>query len=153
MLIRLVRIHFGPNSTLGVLELGGHKFCYSLEDKVRDGPKVPGQTAIPEGNYDVVIDYSNRFKRRMPHVLGVPNFEGIRIHAGNTDKDTEGCILVGEAWDINEETRDYELRRSRDCFDSLFKLLDDTIGRGGQIRLSVMTQQQAFTNPGILGGE
>ncbi len=56
-----------------------------------------GVSCIPEGEYKVVIDYSNRFQKWLPHVLNVPDRDGIRIHTGNTVKDTEGCILVGTA--------------------------------------------------------
>jgi hypothetical protein len=80
---------------MGQLYIDGHYECWVLEDTVRDGPKVPGKTAIPYGTYRVVKDYSNRFKRVMFHLLDVPNFAGIRIHSGNTVWDTEGCPLVG----------------------------------------------------------
>ena len=58
--------------------------------------KMAGKTAIPEGRYPVVVTQSPRFKAWLPLLLGVPQFQGIRIHAGNTARDTQGCILLGE---------------------------------------------------------
>ena len=79
----------------------GEYFCDTLEPKWRDllggkARKIKGKTAIPEGRYPLVITKSPRFKAWLPLLLGVPQFSGIRIHAGNTAKDTQGCILVGE---------------------------------------------------------
>lgn len=75
-------------------------FCDTLEPTWRDyehgAYKVKGRSAIPEGRYAVVISYSPKFQAWLPILLGVPKFEGIRIHAGNTAQDTEGCILVGK---------------------------------------------------------
>lgn len=86
-----------PGFTAGILSINRVFECFTLEDAdaVREGPKIPGKTAIPAGKYRLNLDMSVRFKRMMPHIMNVPNFEGIRIHAGNVAEDTEGCILVG----------------------------------------------------------
>ena len=85
-------------------------FCDTLEPTWRDyehgAYKVKGRSAIPEGRYAVVISYSPKFKQWLPILLGGPEFnkqwQGIRIHAGNTAKDTEGCILVGRNQRVGE---------------------------------------------------
>lgn len=82
--------------TIGRLAVDGVFDCWTLEDVVRDGPKIAHQTAIPAGRYRVDITLSARFGRMLPVLLNVPGFEGIRIHPGNTSADTEGCILVGQ---------------------------------------------------------
>lgn len=96
-------------TTLGTLFVNGSFCCFTLEDQIRsDGIKVQGETAIPEGHYRVRITYSQRFKRMMPLLQDVPGFSGIRIHAGNTNEDTSGCILVGLArvgWATIEQSR------------------------------------------------
>ena len=75
-------------------------FCDTLEPTWRDyehgAYKVKGRSAIPEGRYAIVISWSPKMKQWLPILLGVPKFEGIRIHAGNCSEDTEGCILVGK---------------------------------------------------------
>lgn len=85
--------------TEGFLYIDGLLFSDTLEDKWRNltkEKKIPGETCIPAGRYRVVMDYSNRFKRVMPHILDVKYFEGVRIHAGNIRADTDGCILLGQ---------------------------------------------------------
>ena len=79
-------------------------FCDTLEPTWRDyehgAYKVKGKSAIPEGRYAVVVSWSPKFKAWLPILLGGPEFnrkwQGVRIHAGNTVEDTEGCILVGK---------------------------------------------------------
>ena len=94
--LHLKRHTFTETETLGNLLANGKLFCYTLEDKVRKAgeAKVYGETAIPAGRYEVVVDMSNRFKRLMPRLLKVPNFEGVRLHGGNFAKDSHGCPLV-----------------------------------------------------------
>lgn len=94
MKLFLERDIFTDKATTGRLTIGMDHECYTLEDVVRD-IKIKGETAIPYGIYEIVINWSNRFQRPMPLLLNVPGFDGIRIHAGNTAADTEGCILVG----------------------------------------------------------
>ena len=87
-----------------------HYFCDTLEPTWRDyangAYKVKGRSAIPEGRYAVVISWSPKFKQWLPILLGGPEFnrkwQGIRIHAGNTAKDTEGCILVGQNREVGK---------------------------------------------------
>ena len=117
--IKLRRFEFGTNYTVGKLYVDDVYFCFTLEDKVREpGVKVDGQTAIPYGTYPVIIDHSTHFNMDLPHVLNVPGFEGIRIHTGNTDADTEGCILVGTTW----AGKDF-VGNSKFAFEPLFEKL------------------------------
>lgn len=98
MKLKLARKWFTEVSTTGVLYVDDKFFCYTLEDVVRPaGEKVLGRTAIPWGTYPLVVTFSDRFQKPLPLLIGVPNFVGVRIHAGNTAADTEGCILVGSS--------------------------------------------------------
>lgn len=99
MKLTLKRIYKGPKYTIGHLYIDGKYYCDTLEDVVRDlsiEKKVPGETAIPAGTYDVIVNMSPKFGRELPRLVDVPNFSGILIHRGNTPKDTAGCILVGQ---------------------------------------------------------
>lgn len=113
MELTLIREPSTARSTPGKLLVDGVFECFTLEDIVRP-KKIPGETAIPAGTYKVIINMSNRFKRLLPLLLNVPGFEGVRIHTGNTDKDTEGCILVGTT-----RSTDF-VGNSRVAFGSLF---------------------------------
>jgi hypothetical protein len=104
-------------STIGELLIDGRFECYTLEDAVRTGPKVPGKTAIPAGTYKVIIDMSTRFKKLMPHILDVKGFSGVRIHSGNTSENTEGCPITGRI-----RKKDY-VGESKLAFDVFFAKL------------------------------
>lgn len=102
MEIIVERLQKDEDVTIGAITIDGDFACWSLEDPVREVPgqpvstwKIHGKTAIPAGRYKVIVDMSARFKRLLPLLLDVPGYSGVRIHAGNTAADTEGCILVG----------------------------------------------------------
>jgi len=114
MKIEIKRLHKTSKSTIGELTIDGKFECYTLEDTERE-VKIKGETAIPKGTYKVIINESNRFKRLLPLLIDVPNFEGVRIHPGNSNHDTDGCILVGM-----NRSLDY-ITKSRKAFDLLFK--------------------------------
>ena len=106
MELLLERKYCKKEYTIGNLYINGVFYCNILEDTVRDFNKngifdcgeikIKGNTAIPYGEYDIIVTYSPKFKRELPILLNVPAFDGIRIHRGNTNKDTEGCLLPGE---------------------------------------------------------
>lgn len=118
MKLELIRNKSTDKSTTGRLLVDGAFQCWTLEDVVRPA-KIAHETAIPAGTYKVVITPSMRFARRLPLLLDVPGFEGIRIHPGNSAADTYGCILVG----IAAAAKDW-ISGSRAAFDSLFSVLD-----------------------------
>lgn len=106
MNLTLIRKYKKKDYCIGDLYIEDKFYCNTLEDTVRDINKdgtfncgefkISGHTAIPYGKYEVTVNYSPKFKRELPLLKNVPFFEGIRIHRGNTHKDTLGCILVGE---------------------------------------------------------
>jgi hypothetical protein len=93
--VHVIRDDADAHRTFGRLSINGQFQAFTLEDPVREGPKIAHETAIPEGRYPIAITRSQRFGCLLPLVMNVPDFEGIRIHAGNTTADTSGCILVG----------------------------------------------------------
>ena len=131
MELLLKRVFFGENYTIGRLFIDGERFCDTLEDPQRP-VKIAGRTGIPSGTYNVVLSNSFRFKKVLPEIQNVPGFVGVRIHAGNTAEDTEGCILVG----FNTEKG--RLTKSREAFYSLMELLHGAKARKEEITLEVI---------------
>ena len=107
MEIILHRAHKKPDYTIGRMYINGKPWRDSVEPTDRNlnmwmpksqiqAAKVKGKTAIPCGRYRIIVTHSPRFGRPMPLLLGVPCWDGVRIHAGNSASDTEGCICPGE---------------------------------------------------------
>ena len=124
MKLVLIRHARRADYTIGRLEdENGKKICDTLEPTWRDYRggelKIPKKSAIPEGSYRVVVTKSQRFQKYLPLLVGVPGFEGVRIHAGNTNKDTEGCILVGQNLQVGK------VLWSRITLEKLMKLIEN----------------------------
>ena len=143
MKLRLERIHLKDTYTIGKLYINDIYFCDTLEDKVRDlnkdgdlddigEGKIYGETAIPYGIYKIVITYSPKYKRYMPLLLNVKGFEGIRIHPGNDNGDTEGCLLVGE----NKVKG--KVINSKVTYDKLYLLLKEIFDNKEEIHIEII---------------
>lgn len=135
--------------TIGRLFVDGKYFCNTLEDRDRGlfqtdsleqikSLKVYGETAIPAGTYEVSLSilspkygaikwYNELCGGKMPRLLGVPGFEGILIHPGNTALDTLGCILVGK------NTKVGQLTESKATFKALYKEMKKAWKNGEKI--------------------
>jgi hypothetical protein len=129
--LKLTRSVFTKNSTIGDLTVAGNFECHILEDPVRPA-KIAGHTAIPAGSYSVIVSHSPKFGRDLPLLQDVPNFEGIRIHPGNTAADTEGCLLPGRS-----KARD-AVGESRAAFAALFDKIKAARGRGERVQMEIV---------------
>ncbi len=116
MNLKLIRKYPADDCVIGELSVNDQFECYTLEDVERP-VKLAGMTAIPRGNYEIVITFSERFQVPLPLLLGVPNYSGVRIHPGNNAANTDGCILPGKGKTENSVTE------SRVAFEALFSKL------------------------------
>lgn len=142
MKLKLNRKAFKDTYTIGDLYIDGVFYCNTLEDKNRDlnkngkfdgdEKKIYGETCIPFGIYEVIVNKSPKFGRELPRLLNVPHFDGILIHRGNTHVDTGGCILVGENKEVGKviNSTKYEIE--------LTKILKDAISRKEKITIEIV---------------
>lgn len=138
MNIELKRIIGTKGFTEGRLYIDGVFECYTVEDEDRKlesgGTKLQNQTAIPKGRYGVTISMSNRFKKFLIEILNVEGFTGIRMHSGNSSKDTEGCIIVGS---INDRNDDNWIGGSKIAYEKLHKKVKTALSNGEKVTLEV----------------
>lgn len=134
MKLTLKRIALRSTYTIGKLYIDDAYFCDTLEDTVRDTnksgkfdngeQKVKGKTAIPYGTYEIKWTYSPRFKKYTPQLMNVPSFEGIRVHAGNTSSDTEGCLILGENKQVGK------VLNSRATINKFYQIIKEACSNG-----------------------
>ena len=126
----LYRFNDNGKSSLGLLFVNGCFRCYTLEDEARS-EKVKGETRIPAGTYELAIRQAEsgltiRYRKKYDFfkyhlwIKNVPGFEWIYMHIGNTDKSSDGCILVGDTVD-NNTFKDGFLGSSANAFERLYK--------------------------------
>lgn len=107
MKLQLRRLYRKPEYTIGKLYIDGVYFCDTIEDVDRgltqkmplkeiQAIKVMHETAIPYGVYKVRLSMSPRFRKVLPEIMNVPGFTGVRAHAGNTQYDSSGCLILGK---------------------------------------------------------
>lgn len=135
------------------LYIDGKWFCNCLEDADRglDNSmsedmirtlKKPSITAIPRGTYEITLDvvspkyskvqfYKDVCNGKVPRLKNVKGFDGILIHAGNTDKDSSGCLLVGQ----NKVKG--QVVNSKETFKQLYKILQDGKSKGEKIIIKI----------------
>ncbi len=137
MKLTLVRRWFGPDKTIGKLLVNGIFRYYVLEDLVRpDGEKVANQTAIPYGKYPVSVSLSPKLGRILPLIEDVPNFSGIRIHAGVDESWTSGCVL------ISRTLKDGKLVLDREAEVELKDIIQNALDYGNPVNIVVTNYQR-----------
>lgn len=143
MELRCIRKIRQTKATISEFLINGNRFCHILEDVDRGldsqmplkkllALKQPHITAIPTGRYQVVLSYSPHFKKILPRVLGVPAYDGILQHAGNTDLHTDGCQILGD-WDGDQDF----IHNSRNVMEAYIEILERAEERGETVWLNV----------------
>jgi|TARA_Y100000310_G_scaffold12531_2_gene12901 hypothetical protein len=133
MKITVNRFISDDDATLSSIAVDGRFVCFGLEDEYRE-TKVAGETRIPAGAYKVGIrdvgGFHNRYTRKFPdfhkgmlEIKDVPNFKYILIHIGNTDGNTDGCLLVGKGCDTTNELR---VNNSTGAYKDIYKQVIDS---------------------------
>lgn len=152
MRLRLERVSSDADSTIGHLFVDGRFICATVEDEFRRD-KVAKETRIPAGTYRIKLraigGFHMRYQEFYDKVLGpgwhkgmlwlqdVPNFQYILIHKGNTDDDTEGCIIVGLTANVNPQGGGTVIN-SRPAYELLYPMVRDALLRGETVDIDVV---------------
>ena len=148
MNLELNRIFGGEDSTLGILSIDGKPFGFTCEDEYRL-EKVHGETRIPPGLYYIkyrdeggmVKRYRERYAwhKGMLHLHGVHDFKYIYIHPGNTEADTDGCILVGNGATLSGAGGGH-IHKSVDAYTALYKRVSKALDSGEIVTIHVIDE-------------
>ena len=146
--LRVTRIATGEEATLGIMHDVTYSpsfLCYVLEDQDNE-PKVPGETRIPAGEYQIKFrdegGMIQRYKQRFPWHKGmlwlqdVPGFEWVYIHVGNKDDDTDGCLLVGDGQRTIVSERG-SVQSSVAAYRRLYDIIARELDGGGEVFIDI----------------
>ena len=150
MKLTLIRFHSSPNDTLGLLFINHRFAAFTMEDEHRT-EKVMHETRIPAGTYKLSLVHSPRFSEKYGHdmisINDVPGFSGILFHKGNTEKDTSGCILIGNGVNFNPDG-DSRIEYSGNAYERIYGVISYWLGKeGGEIEIRDTIGIEAFTAP------
>lgn len=130
------------DTTFARLEINGATECYTLEDKLREIPgkpvsqwKLKNATAIPAGVYDLAIRSSPRFGPETIWLKNVPGYDYVEVHGGNSDLDTDGCLIVGDQ--IDRKTRRIFGAKTRGVLDQLKAKLVPMLKSGQRVQIEI----------------
>jgi hypothetical protein len=146
MYIQLNRLKDNGKSTIGTVFVNGTFECFSLED-THNEPKVYGKTRIQSGVYDIKLrnegGMNNRYRNKYGEVhkgmlwlQNVDNFEWVYIHIGNTEDDTDGCLLFGNTCVSNESKQ--SIQGSALAYMSFYKKVINSIDNNEDITIEII---------------
>lgn len=143
MKIKIIRRYTGKTCVIGKFKVFNDDDkllleCFSLEED-KEGVERNKDLRIPEGIYDLKRHSPSRFENTLRSITKkdddtminvfnekVPFDRHILIHWGNTDKDTQGCILLGLTKDNNNESVGQSRQACKEFYDFMYgKNLED----------------------------
>lgn len=150
MKIQLNRYSDNGQSTQGLMFLVNQQALnfmnYTLEDESRE-IKIKGETCIPEGLYEVgfnenVTPMTKKYRKKFSwftyhlHIKNVPGFEWIYIHVGNTEKDSDGCVLVQDQANNNQIENGFN-GSSTSAYTRLYTMVADAVMNGEKVFIEI----------------
>lgn len=144
MYLQEMRLDDNGHSTIGTMHTNGEFECFTLED-THNEPKIYGKTRIPSGEYTIQLRttggmntaYAKKYGDKHHGMLwlqDVPDFEWVYLHSGNTDEDTDGCILVGNSCDSKAGT----IGDSRNAYEKLYDKVSKAILDGEEVTIHII---------------
>lgn len=153
MKLLLKRVARKEKYTIGKLYINGALCCDTIEDRDRGLDqsmseanirkiKVPKETAIPTGTYEVVMNVvsgtfskKEKYKKlcggKVPRLKYVKGFSGILIHSGVDQNSSAGCIIVGQNKQVGK------VINSWDTFKKLYARLKAASDKGETITITI----------------